>query len=136
MIRKKRKGFSSTVSRKTKQREEHEDNLFGKIAVRLHFLTEDELEDCLTLQHKISSQTMMRLGDIMAKLGLITPKQIREILSHQLGLIVYCPTCDTQYNVVMFRPGAAIPCYGCGKKILTPERTLIPGKDIEVYFAQ
>lgn len=100
-----------------------EDTLFGKVAIRLGACTEEQLAECLAMQEQLPKDRFMRLGDIMIIKGVLTVDQVRKILDTQRGLILYCPQCDTQYNVVMFRPGASIQCYRCGTALRIPTRT-------------
>jgi len=72
----------------------------------------------------------MRLGDIMVIKGYLTVEQVKKITDTQKGLIVYCPQCDTQYNVVMFRPGASIQCYKCGSPLRIPARATSQSVDV------
>lgn len=101
-----------------------EDNFFGKVAIRLGYCTEEQLGECLALQEHLPPQRFMRLGDIMVIKGYVTVDQVRKVVETQKGLIVYCPGCDTQYNVVMFKPGASIQCYRCGTPLRIPARAL------------
>ncbi len=100
-----------------------EDTLFGKVAIRLASCNEEQLQECLAFQESLPKDRFMRLGDIMVIRGVLTVDQVRKILDTQQGLILYCPQCDTQYNVVMFRPGASIQCYRCGTALRIPSRT-------------
>jgi hypothetical protein len=84
---------------------------------------EDQLGECLAMQEQLPKDRFMRLGDIMIIKGVLTVEQVRKILDTQRGLILYCPQCDTQYNVVMFRPGASIVCYRCGTALRIPMRS-------------
>ena len=61
-------------------------------------------------------------------------EQVKKITDTQKGLIVYCPQCDTQYNVVMFRPGASIQCYKCGSPLRIPARATSQSVDESLYF--
>lgn len=103
-----------------------EDTLFGKVAIRLGSCTEEQLAECLAVQGQLPKDRFMRLGDIMVIKGVLSVEQVRKILDTQRGLILYCPECDTQYNVVMFRPGASIQCYKCGTALRIPNRQTTP----------
>jgi len=106
-----------------------EDTLFGKVAIRLGLCTEEQLGECLAMQEQLPKDRFMRLGDIMVIKGVLSVEQVRKILDTQRGLILYCPQCDTQYNVVMFRPGASIQCYRCGTALRIPIRTAAQGAE-------
>ena len=113
-----------------------EDNLFGKVAIRMGFCTEEQLSECLALQEQLPKERFMRLGDILVIKGYLTVEQVKKITDTQKGLIVYCPQCDTQYNVVMFRPGASLQCYRCGSPLRIPSRSTTPSLDESIYFGE
>lgn len=106
------------------------DHLFGKVAIRLKFCTEDQLVECLDEQDEQPKDRRMRLGDIMVKRGVLTPAQVRKILDTQRGLILYCPSCDTEYNTVMFKAGASLQCYKCGSPMRIPVRAIDTPADV------
>ena len=118
----------------TRQKAVREDNLFGKVAIRLNFTTEERLAECLSMQEQLPKDRFMRLGDIMVIKGYLTVEQVKKIIDTQKGLILYCPKCDTQYNVVMFKPGASIQCYRCGSPLRIPSRATSAQMDEALYF--
>ncbi len=118
----------------TRQKAVREDNLFGKVAIRMSYCTEEQVAECLSLQEQLPQDRFMRLGDIMVIKGYLSVEQVRKIIDTQKGLIVYCPQCDTQYNVVMFRPGASLQCYRCGSPLRIPARTTTRAIDESLYF--
>jgi len=120
----------------SRQKAVKEDNLFGKVAIRMSFCSEEQLVECLALQEQLPKERFMRLGDIMVIKGYLTVDQVRKISDTQKGLIVYCPQCDTQYNVVMFRPGASIQCYKCGSPLRIPARATNASLDEALYFGE
>ena len=119
-----------------RQKAVKEDNLFGKVAIRMGFCTEEHLAECLALQEQLPKDRFMRLGDILVIKGYLTVEQVKKITDTQKGLIVYCPQCDTQYNVVMFRPGASLQCYRCGSALRIPSRSTTPSLDESIYFGE
>jgi hypothetical protein len=120
----------------SRQKAVREDNLFGKVAIRMEFCTEEQLAECLALQEQLPKERFMRLGDIMVIKGYLTVEQVKKISDTQKGLILYCHQCDTQYNVVMFRPGASIQCYKCGSPLRIPTRSTSPSVDEAIYFGE
>lgn len=127
-----------TNSEEQRRREElvaKEDELFGKIAVRMGYISQDTLEECLLVQEQMKQTRLVRIGDILVERNYLNTKQVREILSHQSGLLVPCPKCQTPYNVVMFRPDAELICYVCNSKVKVPPRDTTPREDTEIYFA-
>ena len=118
----------------TRQKAVREDNLFGKVAIRMGYCMEEQLVECLGLQEQLPMDRFMRLGDIMVIKGYLSVEQVKKIVDTQKGLVVYCPQCDTQYNVVMFRPGASIQCYRCGSPLRVPTRSTSGSMDEAIYF--
>jgi hypothetical protein len=103
-------------------KDQRDDNLFGKVAVRLAFVSQDQLAECLELQKREGPESGLRLGDLMTRRGLIGPEQVRRVMEVQSGLAVPCPGCTTLHNVVMFNPGSTIPCRQCSMLIPVPMR--------------
>lgn len=104
-------------------KDRHEDNLFGKVAVRLGFLTQDQLAECLELHKRADPpESALRLGELMVRRGIVGPEQVRRVIEVQAGLAVPCPACTTLHNVVMFMPGSTIPCRKCSVFITVPAR--------------
>ena len=103
-------------------KDQKEDHLFGKVAIKLGFLSQDQLNECLDLQKKEGTASGLRLGDLMARRGLIGPEQVRQVMEIQAGLAVPCPSCTTVHNVVMFMPGTTFPCRKCKGEISVPTR--------------
>lgn len=113
-----------------------EDNLFGKVAISMGHCSEEQVAECLGLQQQLPQDRFMRLGDIMVIKGYLTVEQVKKTIDTQKGLIVYCPQCDTQYNVVMFRPGASLQCYRCGTALKIPGRSTTGSMDEAIYFGE
>jgi hypothetical protein len=117
-----------------RQKAVKEDNLFGKVAIRMGFATEEQLAECLALQEQLPKDRFMRLGDILVIKGYLSVEQVKKVTDTQKGLIVYCAHCDTQYNVVMFKPGASLQCYKCGSPLRIPTRSTPGSLDEALYF--
>jgi hypothetical protein len=107
-------------------RAKREDNLFGKVVIRMGLAREDQVRACLDVQDSLPPGDFRRLGDILVQKGVLTVEDIQRVLDFQAGLVLYCPGCDREYNMVLFNPGAKIICYQCGARIRVPE-----GKPIE-----
>ncbi len=103
-------------------KDRREDNLFGKVAVGLGFLSQDQLNECLDIQKREGPESTLRLGELMTRRGLVGPEQVRRVMEVQAGLAVPCPRCATLHNVVMFMPGSTIPCRQCSLMIAVPPR--------------
>ena len=119
-----------------RQKAVREDNLFGKVAIRLGLCTEEQLAECLSLQEQLPKDRFMRLGDILVIKGYLSVEQVKKVTDTQKGLILYCNQCDTQYNVVMFKPGASLQCYRCGSPLRIPTRSTSSNLDEALYFGE
>jgi hypothetical protein len=102
-------------------RAKREDNLFGKVVIRMGLAREDQVRACLDVQDALSPGEFKRLGDILIERKVLSPEDVQRVLEFQAGLILYCPGCDREYNMVLFNPGAKIICYQCGARIRVPE---------------
>lgn len=102
-------------------RAKREDNLFGKVVIRMGLAREEQVRACLDIQDSLQHGDFKRLGDILVDKGILTAEDIQRVLEFQAGLILYCPGCDREYNMVLFNPGAKIICYQCGARIRVPE---------------
>lgn len=103
-------------------KEQHDDQLFGKVAVRLGFVTQDQVMELLGLQRREGADPNVRLGELMTRRGLMSPEQVRRVMEVQAGLALPCPRCSTLHNVVMFMPGTTFPCRKCSLMIAVPPR--------------
>ena len=122
------------AKKRSRSKAEKEDNLFGKVAIRLKFCTGEQVSEALDTQENLPANRFMRLGDIMVIKGYLTPEKIQKILDTQKGLIMYCESCDTQYNVLLFKPGASLQCYRCGAGLHVPKRRTNSEMDQNLYF--
>ena len=112
-------------------REKRDDGLFGKLVMRFSFATEEQINECIRIQAKLETDLFLRLGEIMVKKGYLTNDQVRQILDFQRTKILTCPSCNTQYNVIMFTPGTKIRCYKCDSELAVPERlTTVAAEDL------
>lgn len=113
-------------------REKRDDNLFGKLVLRFGYADEDEINECMRIQEKVEQELFMRLGEIMVRKGYLSTEQVEAILEYQKMKILTCPGCNTQYNVVMFKPGAKMKCYKCGKELVVPKKLVtVAAEDID-----
>ncbi|MFH1232010.1 MAG: hypothetical protein V1709_11000 [Planctomycetota bacterium] len=100
-------------SRRIKQ-----DNLFGRLAIRLGFATEKQVEESLGMQLMIEESHFLRLGEIMVKKGYITDEKLKKVIGFQAQRQVTCSRCGQKYNLVLFNEGAKILCYDCDNEIV------------------
>lgn len=103
-------------------REKRSDGLFGRIVLQLGFATPQQVHECVRIQAKVEDDLFLRLGEILVKKAYLTVEQVEKVLDYQKMRIVCCRECQTQYNVIMFRPGAQINCYKCGSTLSVPEK--------------
>lgn len=108
------------VAAEERARAIHDDNLFGKVAMRLKLCSEEQLKDSVHIQDKLPKDEFRRLGDIMISRGYLTSEGLQQILDAQRRLVLTCPKCATKYNTVMFKPGVSLPCYNCGTVLEIP----------------
>jgi hypothetical protein len=59
--------------------------LFGQIAVSMHFISQPQLDECLSLQKNPDFQ--MPIGKILLQRGYITPGNVDEILKTQESIV-------------------------------------------------
>ncbi len=103
-------------------REKRSDGMFGRIVLTLGFATSAQVHECVRIQAKVEEDVFLRLGEIMVKKGYLTVDQVQKVLDYQKMRILACPQCSTQYNVIMFTPGAKINCYKCASSLVVPDR--------------
>jgi hypothetical protein len=104
--------LKANQSRRVKQ-----DNLFGRLLMRLGFATDKQIEESLGLQLMINDTHFLRLGEIMVKKGFISDDQLKQVVDFQAQRQVICPGCGQKYNMILFNEGSKIPCYNCDNKI-------------------
>lgn len=109
--------LKANQSRRTKQ-----DNLFGRLLMRLGFATDKQIEESLGLQLMINDTHLLRLGEIMVKKGFITDDQLKKVIDFQARRQIICHKCGQKYNMILFNEGTKIPCYNCDQEIaaMTP----------------
>ncbi|HHN47045.1 MAG TPA: hypothetical protein ENN09_06340, partial [Planctomycetes bacterium] len=90
--------------------------LFGEIAVRWKFATEEQLEECLKQQQEDHARGLPRrkIGEIMLYKGYVQVHQIAAILEAQKRRVTQCAGCSKFINMAGFRPGDKLRCAACG----------------------
>jgi tetratricopeptide (TPR) repeat protein len=95
--------------------------LFGQLALRLGYVNQIQLDDCLRQQQDLSrSGTPVLLGQLFLRKGFLTTEQFMEILRRQRKEVVKCPGCDTFYDSRDRSPGAKFACSRCGTVVEIP----------------
>lgn len=112
-------------------RARRDDNLFGKVVLRMGLACEEDVQACLEIQDELPPAKFKRLGDILVERGVLASEAIQRVLDFQAGLVLYCPGCDREYNMVLFNAGSKITCYQCAARIRVPE-----GKTVEELPAE
>ncbi len=95
--------------------------LFGQLALRLGYVTQLQLDECLRLQAELAGEgTPVLLGQIFLRKGYLTTDQFMEILRRQKKEIARCPGCDTFYDAAERVPGTKFACRRCGSVVQIP----------------
>ncbi len=94
---------------------------FGKTAILLGYITEDQLKKTLALQ--TSTHRGKALGEIMIEKNILTSEQVQKVLSRQYGKTMICPKCHRKYQIVAYQENRVYQCRDCPNKI-----TLVPEK--------
>jgi hypothetical protein len=99
-----------------------EDVLFGRIAVRKQFLSEEDAERALKKQKALEEKgEKKRLGEILVEYRLLTPDQVDAILAIQKKSILECPKCSAAFNVEGMKPGKKFRCKVCKTSLRVPD---------------
>lgn len=94
-----------------------EDNIFGRIAIKLGFATEAQVDECLGVQLTMQDDYFLRLGEILLKRKYLTEEQVQKILDYQTGRLITCSKCGHKYNTILFNSGAKFVCYKCDNEL-------------------
>lgn len=96
--------------------------LLGKLLLDRGVLTEEQLQEALEAQNRLTAQGMEKLlGDLLIAKGYATPQQIREVLEEQQKQVVVCGACRVQFNVGLGDVGAVVECPRCMRQVRVPE---------------
>ena len=93
--------------------------LFGQIAVKFGFISEDILNRGLEKQEQLVRQgKTMRLGEIMVWAKQMTPEQVHQVLQFQETWVHRCASCHRRFNVSVSQEQAnALRCSVCGGQL-------------------
>jgi len=98
------------------------DLLFGFIALKSSYLTEEQLNLCLREQEELKSVgKSVRLGEICVSLGFLSADQCIQLIQIQGIEIQTCTKCQCRYNVPIARGGLIIHCPHCGSEMTTED---------------
>lgn len=85
--------------------------LLGKLAVREKFMNEQQVNRCLRLQARDGEKRS--IGEIMVEEGLLTPAQLKTLLTKQHKRIMSCSNCRLSFTVLSTTHAKHVPCPRC-----------------------
>jgi serine/threonine protein kinase len=95
----------------------------GEWCVRNGLATEEQVRDCLKLQHdeELAGRAAPRLGELLVQRGLLTPEQVTRALGEQQTEIRFCPVCQIRVNVSIRDDAVFYRCVRCQGPLMTPD---------------
>jgi len=109
------------------------DILFGAVAKRLGFASQQEINEAVKKQALLREQGKeASLGEILVEDGVLTVSQVKTILSYQRRSIMVCQGCNKRYNVVNPIPTRQVKCPECGSLLVEPEVLDSPKVDASI----
>ena len=92
------------------------EGLFGEIAVRWKFCTQEQVDEALRGQKERdeAGERHARIGEILHAAGQLKKHQVRAILQAQRKKIAVCSGCGKRFNVAGYEYGAKLRCADCG----------------------
>jgi len=109
---------------------------FGKLAVALGFLTQEDLEKILQLQadlHKIGVDR--RLGELCLEKRFLSREQVLLVLRAQGKRIMSCHACQKSYNVHHYRATETYTCKHCTAELSLPTKPVTPSVSDSITIA-
>jgi hypothetical protein len=93
--------------------------LFGQIALRLGYLTREQLSECLREQQQAGEQSgsSLMLGQILVRKNYLSSDRFLEILRRQKKEVARCSGCGAFYDVHDRPAGAKFVCSKCNAVI-------------------
>jgi uncharacterized paraquat-inducible protein A len=85
--------------------------LLGKLAVREGVCTQEQIDECLSMQSIGGSEAP--LGDLLLFKRYLSPRQLEELLSRQHKKVMACPACRLSFSVVTLRDATSARCPRC-----------------------
>lgn len=89
--------------------------LFGKTAILLKILTQEQVNDALL--YSVTSHKGKKIGEILVEMGYLTFEQVEMILARQKTKMMYCPQCETKYQILLFQESKTYECKNCHAKL-------------------
>lgn len=90
--------------------------LFGQIALKLEYITTDELNECLRAQEG-GGESAPKIGELLLRKRYLTPDQFQEVLHRQHKDVAQCPKCGSHYDVHGRYAGRRFVCSKCNAVI-------------------
>lgn len=85
---------------KTQERLRRGEDLFGRIALQLGFITEAQLKECEAELDVLRRKGQnLQLGQVLVKKRLLTVDQLLQVLHRQNKVLMRCPRCGKQFTV-------------------------------------
>jgi hypothetical protein len=109
---------------------------FGKLAVALGFLTQEDLDKILKLQadlHKIGVDR--RLGELCLEKRYLSREQVLLVLRAQGKRILTCHGCKKSYNVHHYRSTETYSCKHCSAELSLPTKPVTPSVSDSITVA-
>lgn len=86
--------------------------MFGQIALRLDYITPDQLNEGLRDQ-EVGGGSPPRIGEILVQRKYLTESQFEEVLQRQKKDVAKCPKCGVLYDVHGRYIGNKFVCSKC-----------------------
>ena len=115
--------------------EKREDTIFSYLAVKNHYVDEEEVYSALYTQSKMSRRGLLfRLSELLVNKCFLTINQAEKILGIQDKFIVSCIGCNLRYNILGLQVKQFV-CKKCQRAIKIPEEifTLYNMNEIELF---
>jgi hypothetical protein len=97
--------------------------LFGQIALSEGFIAPPALHDAVREQLKLRDEGRSEpIGEILCRLGHLTPERRQEVLRKQDNHALACPQCDTVYLIHDHTGGTRFVCRRCLCVLTVPDR--------------
>ena len=76
------------------------DGLFGKLALKYMYVTQEQLDHCVCLQEASRDKQPRRLGQVLVEQDQMSTDEVVNVLNMQKVHVGACAACGTLYNVV------------------------------------
>lgn len=94
---------------------------FGDLALAQSLISIDDLESAVLEQQRLSQLNLhFCLGEVLLAQGKMRVEQVIDVLSRQGKCILFCPVCESHFNVVKYQTWKTYKCLGCGAELIRP----------------